>query len=755
MIEAQAPIDDMAVPQSAQTPMDAPLPDMWRVPFERGWSVFPLQSKGKRPIGKWECYQTQLPIADDVRAWANNLAGLNVGIVTGAVSGLVVVDLDNEEAKQEAERLGLPSDTVIAQTPRGLHVYFRHPGEKISNRVGIFPGADFRGDGGYVVAPGSKFEPTEDERCDGKVAGRYTWLEGRSPEECELADLPQWLAGMLIKPDTPKPSGEQMQAKPVSAEPSSSANHEARAKARASAALIAEIGSVRAASAGERNDTLNKAAFSLGQLHADLPADQTKAQLRDAALSAGLEEAEIAKTIESAWNSGAANPRGPMPERPISGAANATGGATGKSEEPTPEQRATHVIAKPYEWRGPESIPMRPWIYGQELLRGSLSALAATGGMGKSSLIVGHSLALVTGRKLLHQQVWDGPKRVWYWNLEDSNEEIARSIQAACKHWHIAPGDVAGRLFLNTGLDGDQLCITVQEGNGIRIARPITDKLVEQIKANAIDVLIIDPFVGCHSASENDNMAMDKVAKEWARVATQANCALLIVHHTKKLEEGRYANADSLRGASAVVNAARSVVVLNPASRDEAGRIGVTERYIADYFRGDDGKANRARKGGQKWYRRESVSLGNGFGGFLGDEIAVIVPHTPPDAFEGVTVSDLAAIQARLAETPEAERRANNQATGWVGHIVADVLGYGHVSKDNADDDDQATEKRNLRNKINHLIRQWVDNGALIEYNGKDQSRKTTPFIEVGRLVNDSSAPPKTSGAERGGAVEQ
>jgi hypothetical protein len=61
------------------------------------------------------------------------MQGFNVGIVTGRVSGLLVLDLDSHAAHMEAEQLGLP-DTVAASTAKGRHCYFQHPGDKVDTR---------------------------------------------------------------------------------------------------------------------------------------------------------------------------------------------------------------------------------------------------------------------------------------------------------------------------------------------------------------------------------------------------------------------------------------------------------------------------------------------------------------------------------------------------------------------------------------------------------------------------------------------
>ena len=78
----------------------------------------------------------------------------------------------------------------------------------------------------------------------------------------------------------------------------------------------------------------------------------------------------------------------------------------------------------------------------------------APGAAGKTILSVGEALAMATRRNLLAQEVPGGPKRVWLWNLEDDGEELARIIQAACKHWSIGPEHIRDHLFVASALEG-------------------------------------------------------------------------------------------------------------------------------------------------------------------------------------------------------------------------------------------------------------------------------------------------------------
>lgn len=155
----------------------------------RGWSVLPLRSRNKRPLMPWESLQRARPSEADVAQWFERWPDANVGIVTGEISNLIVLDVDPQHGGDSSlERLerqfGAVSPTIEAATGGGgRHLYFAHPGTLVRNRAGIAQGIDLRGDGGYIVAPPS-IHPS---------GGRYAWRTGRSPAEFALAAPPRWL----------------------------------------------------------------------------------------------------------------------------------------------------------------------------------------------------------------------------------------------------------------------------------------------------------------------------------------------------------------------------------------------------------------------------------------------------------------------------------------------------------------------------------------------------------------------------------
>jgi hypothetical protein len=163
---------------------------------ERGWSVIPIQARGKRPLVPWLEYQQRIASPAEIDRWFSQWPEANIGIVSGGLSGLIVIDVDSghrgsDSLDSMARKYGSFPPGVEATTGGGgRHLYFEHPGRSVPNRAGLFPGIDLRCDGGYVVAPPS-VHPS---------GGRYHWLAKHGPDDQPLAPLPGW-ALHLLQPD--------------------------------------------------------------------------------------------------------------------------------------------------------------------------------------------------------------------------------------------------------------------------------------------------------------------------------------------------------------------------------------------------------------------------------------------------------------------------------------------------------------------------------------------------------------------------
>jgi hypothetical protein len=365
------------------------------------------------------------------------------------------------------------------------------------------------------------------------------------------------------------------------------------------------------------------------------------------------------------------------------------------------------ISATPFAWRDEADLPRRQWLYGKHLLRKFLSVDVAAGGVGKSSLKIGEALALASGRDIYGQTLHEGPLRVWLYNLEDPNEETERRIHATAKRFDFKPADIGDRLFVDSGRD--QRCVIAEEtATGARILRPVVDSIISEIRARQIDVLIIDPFVSSHMVSENDNMAIDMVAKEWAAIADTCDCSINLIHHVRKTN-GTEATADSSRGASALIGAARSVMVFNRMTKEEGETVGVSPDEVRFFFRVDNDKANLAPPGSSTWYRMNNVDLDNG------DSVGVACPWSPPDLFEGITTMHLMRVQKAVGA---GSWRENSQAKTWVGYAVADAL--------QMDADDKLDRKR-----ISGMLKHWIRNGALEVVEDVDERRVKKKFVVV------------------------
>ncbi|RAU92488.1 hypothetical protein DQG13_27550 [Paenibacillus sp. YN15] len=161
----------------------------------RGFSVFPLRAKSKVPAlskaqGGWEPYSKQAATQEQIKRWWTDKPYNNIGIATGSVSGIIVLDIDTPDNPGEPdgyvslrvimERFGPLPDTMHTKTGSGgTHYLFKHPGYTVPNfSMKKTIGIDLRGDGGYIVAPPS-VHPN---------GNRYEWYGGS-----QIADMPNWL----------------------------------------------------------------------------------------------------------------------------------------------------------------------------------------------------------------------------------------------------------------------------------------------------------------------------------------------------------------------------------------------------------------------------------------------------------------------------------------------------------------------------------------------------------------------------------
>src|SRR6266511_2754717 len=150
----------------------------------QGFSVIPLWPRQKKPAlgeGKIARYREQVASERTLRHWFGGEAR-NIGIITGRVSHIIVLDVDGDEGRHSLKGLAMPPTPVVL-TARGHHAYFRHPGGYIGSAIKAMPGVDILAEKRYVVAPPS-IHP------DGPI---YEWHEFLPLSHTDFAPPPRWL----------------------------------------------------------------------------------------------------------------------------------------------------------------------------------------------------------------------------------------------------------------------------------------------------------------------------------------------------------------------------------------------------------------------------------------------------------------------------------------------------------------------------------------------------------------------------------
>ena len=246
-----------------------------------GWPVLPLRwpvdgrcscgkadcsSPGKHPIGDLVPHGVKDATTDKdlINEWWERCPQANIGVATGAESGIIVVDVDDNSGDKWLEEHCGTLGTLKSNTGKGSHYFFRHPGDRVNNSVKRIPGLDIKGDGGYVVVPSSRH-----------ISGcGYSWDQKSDwpPSPDALADIPRALMNGLQ---------------------SSPSRTDSPVRGTGEAGLIPE---------GRRNSTLFLTARSFvtsGIEYADA-LEYTRA-INESRCDPPLDDAEVVRTVEGAY----------------------------------------------------------------------------------------------------------------------------------------------------------------------------------------------------------------------------------------------------------------------------------------------------------------------------------------------------------------------------------------------------------------------------------------------------------------------
>lgn len=484
----------------------------WHHLADLGFSTFPVEFGGKRPLGPWKRWQSERADLDTITNWATYQT--NIGIATGAVSGLLVLDLDTPEAITEAKALGLP-DTVTVTTGKGLHVYFRHPGGEIGNRAGIKPGWDIRGDGGYVVAPGS-VHPS---------GAHYEW--DNPPGLFDLAQAPDWLAELLEARKAQSPQNAAIEA----------VDHP-----YALSALEGECEAIRRAANGAQESTVNASALKIGHYVGSeaLSFDTARSALLCAAMAMHSHDARnpwaddpLANKIDRALRDGMAQPKA-IPDRMRFTSTTCHDPETGELIEDAerPASAFRFIAVGDLEYRAPE------YLIADLIETETLGLVFGDPGCGKSFVATDMGLSVATGTPFHGRKVKQGAV---YLIAGEGHNGLTRRFAAWAKHNGVSIKSAP--LFMS-----NRPAQFLDHESATAVAEAVRQLAAQH--GNPALILIDTLARNYGPGDENSTSDMGAFIAVIDDLKAQfPGCTVLIVHHSGHGDKQRARGAMALKGA--------------------------------------------------------------------------------------------------------------------------------------------------------------------------------------------------------------
>ncbi len=498
---------------------------------QRGWPVLPLhtisdeghctckkphcRTPGKHPIGSLAPNGKDNATTDQevIRGWWRSRPAANVGIATGAQSGLVVLDVDPRKGGDdtlmdlEVQHGRLP-DTVEAITGGGgRHILFRHPGGYVqggSDKLGA--GLDVKADGGYIVADPSLH-----------LMGRYCWDGQYHPDDTAIASLPGWLLSLLVSPIARhSPNGNAPKVEGIAYR---------IPDGRRSDTLTSLGGTIRRRGLSE--DAIAAALLVANREQCDPPLEESEVK----AIAASVTRYEPDAIPYSIIKEGRIH----IPEFPVPNGSGTVNGTENVADQGTSVSSSVIKL-----WELPEPGPRR-WVVSGLVPEEAITILYGDGGQGKSFLALYLSTLVCLGWQFANCHV--EKRNVLYIDAELDVKELGRRAY-----------DIARGLGLSVppiGLHYHKLTGSLNDGNALVDVH----KAIYESGAGlcVLDSLTIG-FYGGEAKEARDVTALMKHIEAWGTV--------IAIDHIRNPEPG--ANVSGYRPFGSVFkyNQARSVIQL-------------------------------------------------------------------------------------------------------------------------------------------------------------------------------------------------
>lgn len=494
----------------------------WNELYRRGYSLLPADPQTKRPLVAWAQYQKQRATVEIVRGWLAQWPAANPGVITGRVSNIIVLDQDGLQGAHSLVKIGVVPTTPKVRTARGAHYYFVYPTldekQRVMTKAGIAPNLDIRGDGGYVVGPGSIHHT-------GII---YEWE--LSPEDAPFAQAPDWLLDLVV---TSEPDPHDV--KPLYVPPPVIQEGNDRARAYALAALVGEADKVTNAADGEKHDRLLRSAIAVAGFIPLISEQEIEQALYDAVASRAADKRAARITIRDGIDYGSRRPR-EIPEGNRDNWTPPIGFEMPSAPEQPQAQDEPAVEAPPqrHRWE-PRAIgdlrvteEQLRWIWQGYLAPGMQTLFTGLWKSGKSTMLA-HLLAALGGNASTFAGLPVQQTKVLVVSEEGERQWVQRRDELQISNMvHIIT-----KPFLGNASDSEW--------------GALLQYCAQQIAMNEYGLVIFDSLPNLWSVrNENDNAEVKRAVVGMNQL-TEAGAAVLMAAHPAKIDT---TVGKSTRGAS-------------------------------------------------------------------------------------------------------------------------------------------------------------------------------------------------------------
>lgn len=462
----------------------------------RGWSIIPVDnlSPEKKPFVRWKEFQERRATPAEIQKWWRQWPTASVGIVTGRISDLVVVDIDPRHGGNPQPVLDSADTTMMVATGGGgWHLYYSYPGdvERLPCRVGIAEGVDIRADGGYAVLPPSVHHS----------GTPYTWHKEGIPGE-----LTPGMVSDIIS--------------------SSTGNRVGKGGDPYWFSKLWKEG----APEGTRNDTVARMAGYMAKK--GFPQDIVLEMLETWSVqtNTAINFKELHTTVDSVFKTKNRKDKTPLP----------------RLEGPNAPKIFDTILLNDYvdKYGNTEE----KWVVDGWLPEKTILFMVAAPESYKTWMLLDLAISVATGTPFLGMYKVMEPAPVLVIQQEDFHGTVAERISVIC-HGKSITGVTAG--------DGDDFTVKIPSKIPVHFHPDrrlkfddiaVMDKLEEMIAENGIKLVLIDPL---YSATTTDDYMTKAVNDMWRikEIRDRYGCTFVIAHHTKKSREIGSSNREDLWGS--------------------------------------------------------------------------------------------------------------------------------------------------------------------------------------------------------------